>query len=362
MGHKLCRLAYLDKRIARRRGFLGHKVDRQEVQSNNYWSSTTYAGNTNNAWNVNMNNGNVNNNNKNNNNYVWPVRSDHDALRLFSFKNIYRQYLKCRKNKRGTINALRFEANCEENLIDLQRVLVDRTYYPSRSVCFMAVKPKLREIFAADFRDRIVDHVLVDYLESIWEPKFIFDSYACRKNKGIHLAVKRLQGFLRKVTRNGSRQAFYLQLDIKNFFMSIDKDILYQIIAEKIRDESILWLAGLLIYHNCTKDYILKGDMDYLRKIAPQKSLFYTMGRKGLPIGNLSSQFFANLYLNELDQFVKHHLKCRYYLRYCDDFVMLSEERDKLIKWKAEVERFLAERLKLRLKNKAPFRRIKKTA
>lgn len=130
----------------------------------------------------------------------------------------------------------------------------------------MATKPKLREIFAADFRDRIVHHILVDYLESIWEPKFIFDSYACRKNKGIHLAVKRLRGFLRKVTRNGSRQAFYLQLDIKNFFMSIDKDILYQIIADKIRDESILCLARILIYHDCTKDYILKGDMDYLRK------------------------------------------------------------------------------------------------
>ena len=335
--------------------FFGHKVDRQEVQSNNYWSSTTYAGNTNNAWNVNMNNGNVNNDNKDNNNYVWPVRSDNDALRLFSFENIYRQYLKCRKNKRGTINALRFEANCEENLIDLQRELVDRTYYPSRSVCFMATKPKLREIFAADFRDRIAHHILVDYLERIWEPKFIFDSYACRKNKGIHLAVKRLQGFVRKVTRNGSRQAFYLQLDIKNFFMSIDKDILYQIIADKIRDESILWLARILIYHNCTKDYILKGDMDYLRKIAPQKSLFYTMGRKGLPIGNLSSQFFANLYLNELDQFVKHRLKCGYYLRYCDDFVMLSEKRDKLLEWKAEVERFLAERLELRLNEKREF-------
>lgn len=242
--------------------------------------------------------------------------------------------------------------NCEENLIDLQREIIDRTYYPSRSVCFMAVKPKLREIFAADFRDRIVHHILVDYLEKIWEPKFIFDSYACRKNKGIHLGVKRLQGFLRKVTRNGSRQAFYLQLDIKNFFMSIDKDILYQIIADKIGDESILRLARILIYHDCTKEYVLKGDRDYLKKIAPQKSLFYTMGSKGLPIGNLTSQFFANVYLNELDQFVKHHLKCRYYLRYCDDFVMLSEERDKLIKWKAEVERFLAERLKLRLNKK----------
>ncbi len=112
-----------------------------------------------------MNNGNVNNNNKDNNNYVWPVRSDNDSLRLFSFENIYKQYLKCRKYKRNTVNALKFEMNCEENLIDLKQALDTGSYYPSRSVCFMAVKPKLREIFAADFKDRVVHHILVDYLE-----------------------------------------------------------------------------------------------------------------------------------------------------------------------------------------------------
>ncbi|MBC2694754.1 MAG: RNA-directed DNA polymerase [Desulfobacteraceae bacterium] len=192
----------------------------------------------------------------------------------------------------------------------------------------------------------------MDYLEKIWEPKFIFDSYACRKNKGIHLAVKRLQGFLRKVTRNGSKGAFYLQLDIKNFFMSIDKDILYALNADKVRDESVFRLAKILIYHDCTKDYVLKGDRGYLKKIAPQKSLFFTNNRKGLPIGNLTSQFFANLYLNELDQFVKHHLKCRYYLRYCDDFVMLSDSRDELLKWKDEIKTFIAESLRLSLNEK----------
>jgi hypothetical protein len=271
---------------------------------------------------------------------------------LFSFENIYKNYLRCRKNKRNTVNALKFEINCEENLIDLKEELDAGSYYPSRSVCFMATKPKLREIFAADFRDRIVHHTLVNYLERIWEPKFIFDSYACRKKKGIHLGVKRLQGFLRKVNRNGSRRAFYLQLDIENYFMGIDKDILYGLIADKVTDERALWLAKILIYHNCTKDYVLKGDRGYLKKIAPQKSLFYTGDRKGLPIGNLTSQFFANVYLNELDQFVKHCLKCRYYIRYCDDFVMLSEERGRLVEWKDGIERFLAGRLSLRLNRK----------
>jgi RNA-directed DNA polymerase len=197
-----------------------------------------------------------------------------------------------------------------------------------------------------------VHHILVDYLEGIFEPKFIFDSYACRKKKGIHLGVKRLQGYLRKVTLNGSRGAFYLQLDIANFFMSIDKDILYALIADKVGDEGVLWLARTLIYHDCTKDYVLKGDMDYLKKRAPQKSLFYTKGRKGLPIGNLTSQFFANVYLNELDQFVKHRLKCRYYLRYCDDFVLLSDSREELLKWKDEIKTFIAERLRLSLNEK----------
>jgi len=322
------------------------------VQSNNYWSSTTNANNTDNAWNVNMNNGNVNNNNKTNNNYVWPVRGDNDALHLFSYENIYRQYLKCRKNKRGTINALKFEVNGEENLLDLKRQLDERSYYPSRSVCFLVTKPKMREIFAADFRDRIVHHILVDYLERIWEPKFIFDSYACRRNKGVHFGVKRLQSFIRKVTKNGSRKAYFIKLDIENFFMSIDKDVLYSVITEKVRDEKVLWLGSVIIYHDCTKDYILKGDRNYLKKIAPHKSLFYTEEKKGLPIGNLSSQFFANVYLNQLDQFIKHHLKCRYYLRYCDDFVMLSEEKDTLLKWRDEIEEFLRDRLKLRLNDK----------
>ena len=147
-----------------------------------------------------------------------------------------------------------------------------------------------------------------------------------------------------------------MQLDVENFFMSIDKDVLYGLIANNVRDETILWLAKVLIYHDCTQDYVIKCAKHYFKKIPPQKSLSYTKGRKGLPIGNLTSQFFANVYLNPLDQFIKHHLKSRYYLRYCDDFVMLSEQRDKLLKWKAAVEEFLIDnRLKLRLNRKRQF-------
>ena len=302
-----------------------------------------------------MNNGKVNNNNKTNNNYVWPVRSDNNSPRLFSFENLYKRYIDCRKNKRNTINALRFEINYEENLLDLQKKLVKRTYYPSRSVCFMATKPKLREIFAADFKDRIVHHILVDYLEKIWEPGFIYDSYACRKNKGIHLAVERLQIFLRKITANGTKKAFYLQLDIENFFMSLNKQILFEIISKKVKDEQILWLAKTLIFHDCTENHLLKGDKNYKKKIPPHKTLFNSGKLRGLPIGNLTSQFFANVYLNEFDQFVKHVLKCRYYMRYCDDFILLSCDQKTLMSWKGEIKKFLSQRLKLSLNKKRAY-------
>lgn len=133
---------------------------------------------------------------------------------LFSYENLYRQYLACRRHKRNTANALKFEARQEENLLELQLALESRSYSPSRSVCFFVRKPKLREVFAADFRDRVVHHVLVDALEKIWEPVFIHDSYACRKGKGVHAGVDRLQTFIRRVSANGTRPAWYLQLDM----------------------------------------------------------------------------------------------------------------------------------------------------
>lgn len=268
---------------------------------------------------------------------------------LFSFENLHRQYLKCRRNKRNTHNALRFEARQELNLLELQAQLQDRNYRPGRSVCFFTTRPKLREIFAADFRDRVVHHILVDYLERIWEPIFIHDSYACRKGKGVHAGVKRLQRFLRQITANGTRPAWYLQLDIRNYFMTIDKTVLFRLLTSKIDDADALWLTRLLVFHDCTEDFVLRGNPALLESIPPHKTLFNTPANKGLPIGNLNSQFFANVYLNALDQFVKHELKCRHYLRYCDDFVMLADTPDQLMTWKGRIESFLAERLKLAL-------------
>jgi len=268
---------------------------------------------------------------------------------LFSFENLHRQYLACRRNKRNTANALRFEAQQEKQLILLREALADRTYRPGRSVCFVCKRPKLREIFAADFRDRVVHHVLVAYLEKIWEPVFIHDSYACRKGKGVHAGVKRLQTFMRQATANGTRPAWYLQLDIRNYFMRIDKQVLFDLLAPKIGDPDALWLTRVLVFHDCTQDYVIKGDANLLKRLPPHKSLFGCGQGLGLPIGNLNSQFFANVYLNGLDQFVKHELKCRWYLRYCDDFVLLSTDRAQLVEWRARIEGYLRDTLRLEL-------------
>lgn len=268
---------------------------------------------------------------------------------IFSFSNIYRCYLACRRNKRNTINALKFEINAEENVLKLERELTAKTYRPSRSILFASRRPKLREIFAADFRDRVVHHVLVDYLERIYEPIFIHDSYACRKDKGTHAAVMRLQKFLRKVSKNGTFRAYYLQLDIKDFFTSIDKNILFRLMKNKISNKDILWLTGHIIFHDPTESFILRDKENIIHKIPANKSLFGKDNLKGLPIGNLTSQFFGNVYMNELDQFIKHTIKAHFYIRYVDDIVLLSCERGELIRWMKEIEHFLINKLNLRL-------------
>ncbi len=158
---------------------------------------------------------------------------------LFSLANIQRQYVECRRHKRNTANALRFEAAQEMRLLALRDALAERSYEPGRSVCFFIQRPKLREIFAADFRDRIVHHVLVSDLESIWEPVFIHDSYACRQGKGVHAAVARLQQFMRQATANGTRPAFTLQLDIRNYFMIIDKARLFTMLRAKLHPHCV---------------------------------------------------------------------------------------------------------------------------
>lgn len=213
----------------------------------------------------------------------------------------------------------------------------------------MVTKPKAREIFAADFRDRIVHHVLIDYLEPIWEPKFINQSYSCRKGKGAHRAIKDLRRYIKKVSCNNRQPAYYLQMDIQSFFVSLKKEILFKLIKRHTKNPEILWLIKTIIFHNPTKNYYRKCQMSLFDLIPDHKSLFKVPSDQGLPIGNLTSQFFANVYLNELDQFVKHQLKAKYYLRYVDDLVILSQDKEKLKIWRDEIDKFLQDKLKLKL-------------
>ncbi len=268
---------------------------------------------------------------------------------MYSFENLYHQYLKCRRNKRSTINALAFEVNAEEKLFDLRDELSARTYEPSRAICFVVEQPKMREIIAADFRDRVAHHVLVDRLEAIYEPVFIYDSYACRKSKGAHRAVTRVREFIKRQDGTHGERLYFLHMDIRNFFMTIDKDILYGILAKKVFDENLLWLAAKIIFHNPAKNCVLKGKKYLVHSLPPHKSLLHAPENKGLPVGNLTSQFFANLYLNELDQYVKHTLKCRYYVRYCDDFLMLDRSPERLEELKESIGIFVREKLALDL-------------
>lgn len=278
---------------------------------------------------------------------------------LFSLENIYRAYRRCRRRKRATCNALSFEQDLEENLLALYEELNSGVYAPGRSIAFLVKKPKQREIFAADFRDRVVHHILVGHLEPAWEAKFIHDSYACRKGKGTHKGVERLQGFIRKVTANSSRPAWYLQLDVRGYFATLERNILYERLAAHESDPAVLWLIRIILFHdsteNCRFRKACRADFD---RLPPHKTLFKSPPDCGLPIGNLSSQFFANVYLDLLDQFVKHRLKARYYVRYCDDVVLLSTDKGELEGWEREIRRFLAVRLRLQLNERRKLRPV----
>lgn len=271
------------------------------------------------------------------------------AAKIFSYENLLKCYYECRKRKRYTVNAAKFEINFEDELLKLQKELKEHTYKPGRSICFVVTEPKAREIFAADFRDRIVHHILVNYLEPIWEPKFIDQSYSCRKGKGTHKTIKDLKRYIKKVSQNNHQPAYFLQVDVQSFFVSLKKEILFGLIKKQVKNPEILWLAETIIFHNPTSDYFRKCQASLFDLIPDHKSLFKVAPNQGLPIGNLTSQFFANVYLNELDQFIKHRLKAKYYLRYVDDLVLLSHDISRLKIWRDEIDKFLREKLKLKL-------------
>jgi retron-type reverse transcriptase len=244
--------------------------------------------------------------------------------KITSFDNLLLAHRKARKGKRKSKSVADFELKLEENLFLLQEELQNRTYSPSSYQTFFIYDPKKRMISASSYRDRVVHHALCNLLIPNLEKLFIFDSYANREGKGTHKAIDRCQKFMRRHP-NG----YYLKCDIKKYFASINHQKLKEIIRKKVICKPTLWLIDTIIDNSNPQE---KTDF--------MPSLWQTQ-KKGLPIGNLTSQYFANWYLNDLDYFIKNNLKVKSYLRYVDDFVLFDEDKDKLGEHKKKIEHFL---------------------
>jgi RNA-directed DNA polymerase len=271
-------------------------------------------------------------------------------------QDLFRAYYDTRKNKRNTFNALAFEVDLESNLLELHQELLQGTYKIRRSICFINFKPVQREIFAAHFRDRIIHHLLYNYLQPVFEPGFIKDSYSCRIGKGTHYGIQRVQKFTRKCTHNFSRPAFVLKLDILGYFMRMDRNILFEKLLSKINgshktypfDKDLIQkLLQLVIFNDPTENCIIKGKRSDWNGLPPSKSLFHAAAGKGLPIGNLTSQFFGNVYLNSFDHFVREKLEIPLYGRYVDDMVLIHQEKKHLKKALYEIKNYLKNELEL---------------
>jgi RNA-directed DNA polymerase len=305
------------------------------------------------AWYVNFNNGNSNYDHQDNEYYVRAVRVGecHAAVPL---RALHTAWLEARRGKKPSANQLSFDALWIDRLIDLQARLSSGSWEPAPSTCFISTKPKAREIHAPDFADRVVHHWLIPQLEAIYEPTFIHDAYSNRRGKGTHAAVERLASFVRQV-ESGQGGGWYLQLDIRNFFNSIHRPTLYQMLKERMTRHGLILpvrqAVHALLRRSPTAAGVLYECTAAARALVPDyKRLENAPPGCGIPIGNLSSQFFANVYLDALDQFVKHELRASRYLRYVDDFVLVHHDREQLVASRGAIEHFLSEHLRLALK------------
>lgn len=266
-----------------------------------------------------------------------------------SFRDVVAAHLDCRRHKRNTIACQEFERDQAANLCNLFEALTSRTYKPGRSTCFIITWPKVREVIAAPYVDRVVHHLWCMKVGPRFTRTFIADSYACIPGRGTLYGADRLEHKVRSITRNWKRPAFYLKCDVRSFFPSINKTILHAILAERIPEPFWLWLTETMLFHDPREDVEIKASPAELALVDPAKSLFNNPSHRGLAIGNLISQVFANILLNVLDQHVKHDLRARYYGRYVDDFFILDESPEWLNYVRADLEAFLPARLDLQL-------------
>ena len=265
--------------------------------------------------------------------------------RLTSFTNLLKASEQARRGKRDRADVLRFEFHLEKELWRLHEELRNKSYEPGTHRTFYIYDPKQRLISAAPYRDRVVHHALCRVMEPLFERRFIFDSYACRCGKGTHAAVNRFTKFAR-------RYAYVLKGDVVKFFPSVDHDILKQAIRRVVNDADVLWLADRIIDRAAPQESGIEwffGD-----------SLFTpTLRRRGLPIGNQTSQFFGNVYLDPFDHYVCERIRPSGYIRYCDDFVLFSNDKSFLHEAREQVREYLRG-LRLRLHpNKSTISRVR---
>ena len=246
-----------------------------------------------------------------------------------SFEAVYQAWRQARRGKRYTAAAASFERNLDVELLTLHQELSAETWQPGGFRSFTVHEPKRRKISAAPFRDRVVHHALINVLEPIYERTFIDDSYANRKGKGTHAALDRCTHYLR-------RFKYVLQCDVQQFFPAVDHALLKAALAHKIACEPTMNLCAQIIDSG---EGILTNE--YTLRWFPGDDLFGVDRPRGLPIGNQTSQFWANVYLNPLDQFVKHTLRCKGYIRYVDDFLLFADDKVTLHRWRVELIEFL---------------------
>ncbi len=344
----------------------------------NYWSSVPNSDNNNNAWNLNFNSSdhNTNNNNRNNGQSVRPLQAfttdpqdgvPHRGL----LADLIVAYHDARRHKRAKFYQTHFEMNQESELVRLRDELLERRYKPRPSSCFIIHDPKMREVFAAEFRDRVVHHLFYNYTHKLFERTFIADCYSCIEGRGTHYGVERLKKHIRSCSQNWSKPCYVLKLDIRGYFMSINRarllarcrELLGKFKCSQMAIGTIVHKSQITNYDWNLIDYLLEsicmlnpvencrvlGDRDEWKKLPKDKSLFCSKEGCGLPIGNLSSQLFSNIYLGVLDDFMKRELKCRHYGRYVDDAFVVASSKEELYGIVPRVREFLREELELEL-------------
>ncbi len=251
------------------------------------------------------------------------INKYNDIISLENLLLAWTEFL-CGKKKKDDV--LEFQRNLMGNIIKLLNELRDKTYTHGRYQAFKINDPKPRDIHKAPVRDRLLHHAIYRILYPFFDRKFISDSYSCRNLKGTHRAIMRFNDYVRRVSKNSRRPCWILKCDIKKFFASINHEILMKILQENIEDEGVLCLLSKII-----------------------GSFYSTEIGKGLPLGNLTSQLLVNIYMNEFDQFVKHTLKVKCYIRYSDDFVIVSDNKPWLEEILIKISTYLDEKLKLSL-------------